>query len=147
MIRCTAAARGVALLMLGFPCSLERPRTEPLMPQIRTTQIEPDIVVLQISGRIALGRECQQVEWAVEALINDSKKKAVFDLSELGYVDSTGIGIIVMCSGKMRAAGGELRLASLQPRILELMKMTHLDQVFHFYPTVPDAVENFDISA
>jgi anti-sigma B factor antagonist len=116
------------------------------MPAISTTQIEPDIVVMSISGRIALGRECQQVEWAVERLIEESRKKLVFDLSELNYVDSTGIGIIVMCRGKMKTAGGELRLASLQPRILELMKMTHLDQIMQFYPTVADAADNFDIS-
>jgi anti-sigma B factor antagonist len=116
------------------------------MPDIRTTQIEPDIVVMHISGRIALGRECQHVEWAVEELIKASKKKVVFDLSDLAYADSTGIGILVMCRGKMKKAGGELRLASLQPRILELMKMTHLDQIMHFYPTAADAAENFDIS-
>ena len=116
------------------------------MPQIQRKRIEPDIVLLEISGRITLGRECQDVEWAVEGLIRDSEKKVVFDLSDLHYVDSAGIGIIVMCCGKMRAAGGEVRLASLQPRIVEVMKITKLDQIMHFYPTAAAAAENFDIS-
>ena len=116
------------------------------MPQIQRKRIEPDIVLLEISGRITLGRECQDVEWAVEGLIRDSQKKVVFDLSELNYVDSSGIGIIVMCCGKMRAAGGEVRLASLQPRVAEVMKITKLDQIMHFYPTAAAAAENFDIS-
>jgi anti-sigma B factor antagonist len=116
------------------------------MPSISTTQLEPDIVVVSIGGRLALGRECQQVEWAVDKLIDESKKKVVFDLSELNYVDSTGLGIIVMCRGKMETAGGELRVASPQPRILELMKITHLDQIMHFYPTVAEAADNFDIA-
>ena len=116
------------------------------MPRIQKKQIEPDIVLLDISGRITLGRECQDVEWAVDELIRDSKKKVVFDLSGLDYLDSTGIGILVMCCGKMTAAGGELRLASLQPRIAELMKITRLDQIWHFYPTATAAAENFDIS-
>ena len=116
------------------------------MPELRTSQIEPDIVVVHIGGRITLGRECQQVEWAVETLISERKKKVVFDLSDLGYIDSTGIGIIVMCRGKMEAAGGELRLASLQPRILELMKMTHLDQIMQFYQTAAAAAANFDLA-
>ena len=116
------------------------------MPLIQTTQIEPDIVVVQITGRITLGRECQEVEWAVENLLNENRKKVVFDLKKLDYLDSTGIGIIVMCSGKIKAAGGELRLASLQPRIAELMKMTRIDQIIRFYPATADAVQNFEIA-
>ena len=116
------------------------------MPQIHKKRFEPDIVLLEISGRITLGRECQDVEWAVEGLIRDGEKKVVFDLSGLTYVDSAGIGIIVMCCGKMRTAGGEVRLASLQPKIVELMKITKLDRIFHFYPTASAAAENFDLS-
>jgi anti-sigma B factor antagonist len=83
---------------------------------------------------------------AVEGLINENKKKVVFDLSGLNYLDSTGIGIIVMCSGKLKEAGGELRIASLQPRIAELMRITKLDQIMHFYPAAADAAEHFEIS-
>jgi len=114
------------------------------VPQIQTTQIEPDIVLVQISGQLTLGRDCQQVEWTIDGLIRDSQKKVVFDLSELSFADSTGIGIIVMCCGKMRNAGGELRLASLHPRIADLMKLTKLDRIMHFYPTTAAAAESFD---
>ena len=113
------------------------------MPQIQKKQIEPDIVLLHIYGRITLGRECQDVELAVDGLIRDEARKVVFDLSELNYIDSTGVGILVMCYTKMRKAGGELRLASLQPHIADLMKMTRLDSIMPAYPTVDAAVENF----
>ena len=114
--------------------------------RIQRTPIEPDIVLLQIIGRISLGRDCEDVEWAVDQLIRENRKKVVFDLSELDYVDSTGVGILVMCGGKMKAAGGELRLASLQPRIAELIKITRLDQIFRLYPTAAVAIENFEIA-
>src|SRR5262249_53097783 len=97
--------------------------------------MDEDVVLVLISGRITLGFECQDVELAIESLIREEKKKVVFDLAGLNYIDSTGVGIIVMCSTKMRAAGGELRLASLQPRIAELMRVTKLDQIMTFYPT------------
>ena len=113
------------------------------MPQIHRSQIEPDIVLMRISGRITLGRECQAVEWAVDDLIRDNTKKLVFDLSELEYVDSTGIGIIVTCSGKLAAAGGELRLACLHPRVAELMRITKLLQIMPIYPSVAAATDNF----
>jgi anti-sigma B factor antagonist len=109
--------------------------------------MDPDIVLVQISGRITLGFESQDVELAIEELIRGQKKKVVFDLTGLNYIDSTGIGIIVMCSTKMRACGGELRLAALQPRIAELMRITKLDQIMQFYPTAAAAMEDFGVAS
>ena len=116
------------------------------MPEIQQTQIEPDVVVIALSGQIVLGRECQRVEWAIEGLIKDGRKKVVFDLSNITYLDSTGIGIIVTCCGKMAAAGGELRLAALQPRITQVMKVAKLDHIMTFYPSAAAAAENFTIA-
>ena len=113
------------------------------MAQIRRQQIATDIVLLSIAGRITLGRECQDIEWTLEALIDEGVRKAVFDLSGLDYVDSTGIGILVTCCGKMGNAGGELRLAALQPRVAELMRIAKLDRIITFYPTTAAAVEDF----
>ena len=113
------------------------------MPRIAKRRIEPDVVVLDISGRITLGRDCQDVEWAVEDLIRENTTKVIFDLSALDYVDSTGIGVIVMSVAKMTRAGGQLQLASLQPRILELLRVTKLDQVWRLYPTVAEAANAF----
>jgi anti-sigma B factor antagonist len=117
------------------------------VPKITKKTLEPDIVVLEIVGRITLGQECQDVEWAVEDLVKSSGKKFIFDLTGLNYIDSTGIGIIVMCSGKIRTSGGELRLASLQPRIMELIAMTQVNKILKCYPTVADARENFNLTA
>ena len=116
---------------------------QPPVPQIQRTQIDPDVTVLQIAGRITLGRECQVVEWAVDDLIKNGTRKVVFDLAQLEFIDSTGVGIIVMSTGKMSAAGGELRIAALQPRVAELMRVTKLDRIMVFYPTVADAVDGF----
>jgi anti-sigma B factor antagonist len=121
-------------------------KREEKLVRIEQKPIESDIVLVKLFGRISLGRDCQDVEWAVDELIRDSRKKVVFDLTELDYLDSMGIGIIVMCCGRMKEAGGELRLASLQPRIADLMKMTRLDQIFRFYPTAAAAIEDFEIA-
>jgi anti-sigma B factor antagonist len=109
--------------------------------RIQQKQIAPDIVLVEVSGRISLGRDCQDVEWAVDDLIKNGKKKVVFDLSALDYLDSTGVGVLVVSCGRMKAAGGELRLASLTPKIAELMKVTKLDQIIHFYPSAAVALE------
>ena len=77
------------------------------MLEIQTKHVPPDIVVLEIAGRITLGRECKQLEWAVESLVGEGRKKVIFDLAGVTFVDSTGIGIIVMSAGKMKKAAGD----------------------------------------
>lgn len=106
-------------------------------------RIEPDIVVLEIAGRICLGRECQQLEWQVEDLLRANEKKVIFDLSGVNHIDSTGIGILAMCSGKLKKAGGELRVAGASGLVDEVLKMTKMDSILGLYPTAAAAAEGF----
>jgi anti-sigma B factor antagonist len=113
------------------------------MLEIQTKHVDPDIVVLEIAGRITLGRECKQLEWAVESLVGEGRKKVIFDLAGVTFVDSTGIGIIVMSAGKMKKAAGELRLAGATAHVEEVLKMTNVDQIVGLHPTAAAAAAGF----
>jgi len=105
-----------------------------------------DVVVLKISGRIILGRDCQQVEWKVEDLAREKKTKIVLDLSGCDHVDSSGVGIIIMCYGKAKKSGGELRLAGVTGNVERILKAVNLERIFQFYPTAAAAAEGFSVS-
>jgi anti-sigma B factor antagonist len=109
------------------------------MLKIQTKQLPPDVVVLEIAGKITLGMESKQLEWAVEALLAEGQKKVIFDLTGVTNLDSTGIGIIVVSSGKLRKAGGELRVASPTAHVESVLKMTNIDQIVVLHPTVEAA--------
>ncbi len=113
------------------------------MLEIQTKALQPDIVVLEITGRITLGRESKQLEWAVESLVGEGRKKVIFDLAGVTNVDSTGIGIIVMSSGKLKKAGGELRVAGATAHVEDVLKMTNIDQIVVLHPTTAAAAANF----
>jgi hypothetical protein len=51
------------------------------MLEIQTKQLQPDIVVLEIAGRITIGRDCKHLEWAVDSLVREQRKKIIFDLT------------------------------------------------------------------
>ncbi len=74
------------------------------MLKIETKQLQPDVVVLEIAGKITLGTESKQLEWAVDSLVGEGQKKVIFDLAGVTNLDSTGIGILVMSSAKLRKA-------------------------------------------
>jgi anti-sigma B factor antagonist len=113
------------------------------MLEIQTKQLPPDVVVLEIKGKITIGRDCQHLEWTVESLVRDKQKKIIFDLTDVSHIDSTGIGIIVTSAGQVKEAGGELRLAGVNSHVEHILKMTSIDKVVAWNPTVAEAAGDF----
>lgn len=113
------------------------------MLEIQTKHLQSDIVVLEITGRITIGRDCKQLEWAVDSLVREKRKKIIFDLTGVTHVDSTGIGIIVMSAGQVKGAGGELRVAGAAGHVEQVLKMTNVHQILGLHPTTVAAAASF----
>jgi len=103
--------------------------------------VAPDIQLLELDGRLVLGRESQRLEWQVEELVKAQKTKVVVDMSKVPYVDSAGLGVLVGCNSKLKNAGGEMRLAAVEARVLQLLKLAFLDTIFAVDATVADATK------
>jgi anti-sigma B factor antagonist len=73
-------------------------------------------------------------------------KKVVFDLSRLDGIDSTGVGIIVVCHAKLQKVGGNLRLAGATGIVLETLQMTHVDKIVSIFPNAEEAGHNFAVA-
>ena len=111
--------------------------------EILTKHLPPDITVLEITGRITLGRECKHLEWTAEGLLRDAHKKIILDLAGVTQIDSTGIGIIMMCAGQLKQAGGELRVAGATGHVENVLKLTNVGQVVGLHPTTASAATGF----
>ena len=111
--------------------------------EIDKKQITPEITVLEMSGRLVLGRESQRLEWQVEELIQAGQRKIIFDLTKVEYVDSAGLGIIVGSSGKIKQSGGELRVVGANTRVQQIFKMTGLTHVLALDADVEKAKASF----
>jgi anti-sigma B factor antagonist len=118
-----------------------------MMLDIQRTTISPDILVMALTGRLALGRECQTVEWTIDELLEGGQKRVVFDLSKLEYMDSTGIGIIATCCGRIESAGGQVRLAAVNAKIDDLFRVTKLNRVIGMHPSVDEAIASLGVGA
>ena len=101
--------------------------------------MEPGLVVLEISGRLVMGKEVGRLEAVVKEQIEKDQKKFVFDLSNLEYTDSSGIGSLVSCLTAIRKSGGELRMAGVNERIQRLFQITGVNHLMAVYPTVAAA--------
>jgi len=110
---------------------------------IEHKKIEPDVLVLEFNGRITMGSDSQKIEWGLARLIEENHKKVIFDLTEVCFLDSSGVGILMMCHAKLRKAGGALRLAGARGMVEEALAMTSVNKIIELYSTATEAAENF----
>ena len=110
---------------------------------ITQERVEPDIVVVRLAGRLTLGPDSENCESQISELIRQNEKKIVLDMTELSFMDSTGLGIVATCSGKLRQAGGELCLAGLKGSVQKLFKVTGVERIFRIHATAAAAIEYF----
>jgi len=101
------------------------------------------IVILDLKGRITLGAEASALRDKVKALNDAGSHNLVLNLAQIDYIDSTGLGALVMCATSMRRAQGNVKLLSLKRRTIELLVMTKLATVFEIFTDEQDAVNSF----
>jgi anti-sigma B factor antagonist len=101
------------------------------------------VTILDMKGRITVGPEATALREAVAAAVADGIRQSVLNLAQVDFIDSTGLGAVVMCSTTMRKAGGTVKLLNLNRRNIELLVMTKLATVFEIFNDETDAVSSF----
>jgi anti-sigma B factor antagonist len=101
------------------------------------------VVILDLEGRLVAGEETTKLRETVKALQAAAKLQVVLNLAGVDYIDSTGLGTLVMCHTGLEKLTGGLRLLNLSTRNLELLVLTKLTSIFHLYDDEQSAVNSF----
>ena len=100
------------------------------------------VVILDLKGRITVGPAAGALREKVAELSAAGVRNIVLELKEVDYIDSTGLGALVMCVTTMRRTGGNIKLVNLNRRNIELLVMTKLETVFEVFADEQDAVNS-----
>ena len=103
--------------------------------------------VAAVSGRLTLGEGATQLRETLQKLIADGKRNVVLNLSDLSYLDSAGIGLLVSSFASMNRVGGSMKLSSLSSRVKDVLLITKLLTVFETHDNEADAIRSFQSSA
>jgi anti-sigma B factor antagonist len=103
---------------------------------------EGDITVLDVEGQLIVGNRQELKQKVLEELEN-GERKFLIDFDRTGYIDSSGLGVLVSLSKKIREQGGELRLANLNEDLRTLFELTKLDTLFQISSSRDDALASF----
>lgn len=97
---------------------------------VPTARMEGDSVVAQINGEIDLHNSPELRDALLNVLLKDKPKKLVLNLSQVPYMDSSAIAVLVESLRKLQRSGGKICLTNLQPRVKGLLEIARLNAIF-----------------
>jgi anti-sigma B factor antagonist len=101
-----------------------------------------DVVVIEVDGQLIVGNR-QELKQKVLEESEAGARKILVDFAKAGYIDSSGLGVLVSLAKRMRELGGDLRLANLNDDLQTLFELTKLDSLFQIADTRERALESF----
>jgi len=100
-----------------------------------------DVLVLGLKGRLVIGDAVEEFRRRIDQAMKGGQTKVALDLAGTEYIDSSGMGFLVVAHKVARDAGGMLAMFNLTDRVIDLMLLTKLSGVFHLFATEQDAVD------
>src|SRR5271165_2101944 len=98
--------------------------------------------ILSLKGRLTVG-EASSVREKITAVIGTGTVNVLLNLQHVEYIDSTGLGALVICFTSLKKAGGALKLVNPNKRNVELLLLTKLHTIFEVFADEQDAVNSF----
>jgi len=101
------------------------------MVETNTQQIG-DVTVVEMSGRLLLGNSLSYAENAINRLIDGGTRKLVIDLARVDHIDSSGLGMLIFCGGRMEQSGGRMRVAGANESVTRVFEIANAGRVLQF---------------
>jgi len=105
-------------------------------------ELERGIILLVVDGSILGGRDAISLNDEIQKLVAEGGRKFVVDMKAVDHINSSGLGILINSVNTARQAGGDLKIANASVRVLDLLRITKLNQIFVPYNSVEEAVKD-----
>ena len=101
------------------------------------------VTVLDLSGKITMGEDGNLLKDKLQSLLHQGKKNILFNLAQVSYVDSAGLGAIVMAYTTVTREGGALKLLNVTKKLQDLLSITKLLTVFETFDSEGEAIRSY----
>ena len=101
------------------------------------------VSVVNIRGRITLGEGASSLNDTLRGMAGAGHRNILLDLAEVSYLDSSGLGVLISSFATVAHLGGQLKLASVNDRLRDVMLITKVYTVFDVYEDVATGVASF----
>jgi anti-sigma B factor antagonist len=105
---------------------------------------EGAVAIVELAGRLTINDQPGQLKSAIADALKAGARHALLDLSGVRYIDSTRLGELIAAHVTVSRQGGALKLAGAPQRIIELLHIAGLEDVFEHYDSVAAALDSFN---
>jgi anti-sigma B factor antagonist len=100
---------------------------------------QPEPTFISLDGEIDL-HESPNVREKLRPLIEQKFQRIYVDLTEVNYIDSSGLAVLIDAMQRIADYGGKFGLVGIRPAVRTVLEIARLDQVFRVYPDRASAV-------
>ena len=102
-----------------------------------------DVVILEVSGKVMGGPDSEKFKSVIQGMIDEGAKKLLIDLSDVPWMNSSGVGILISAYTSMKNAGANVKFLNINERVKSILMVTKLLTVFESYYNESDALASF----
>ncbi|HEV8068715.1 MAG TPA: STAS domain-containing protein [Planctomycetaceae bacterium] len=113
-------------------------KNEPFQSQI----IDGDILTIILRGDLD-STSAPEFDRQIQGHLDAGRSKIIIDCRNMGYISSLGIASLVGLQTKLRRRGGEVKLAAMFGRAMDVMRLVRLDKMFDIYGDIEFARKSF----
>ena len=107
-----------------------------------TIAIKKKILVVSLSGELD-HHTAKEVKNLIEEVVkNRGVKNLVFDFTNLTFMDSSGIGVVIGRYKLIHSIGGKLAIAGAQKNVSKLLYMSGINKIIELFDCADDAIKN-----
>jgi anti-sigma B factor antagonist len=101
------------------------------------------VLILEVKGKVMGGPDAQEFHDILKSEIEKGTRKFIFDLSEVEWMNSSGLGMLISGLTTIKNGNGELKLANVAEKIHSLLLITKLVTIFESFDTVDAALISY----
>ena len=106
-------------------------------------RVTNDVGILRLAGRLTVNDQPGLLKQTIADLVRKGARHVILDLGGVQYIDSTRLGELIAAHVMLSRRGGRLLLAATPPRLMELLLLSSLADVFERFESVDAAESTF----
>jgi anti-anti-sigma factor len=100
-----------------------------MMLSSKVDQIAEKQVVITVTGSMTAGTQLKVLDAQIQNLVTNGARAIVFDLTDVDFIDSAGLGLLMLARSLLERENAALRLCGVQARVRALLRMTRTDSL------------------
>ncbi|WP_211879726.1 STAS domain-containing protein [Pseudarthrobacter albicanus] len=101
-------------------------------------EVKDSYAEIRAAGRLNMVSAPKLRDFVADVVASGSSR-IVLNLADTAFMDSSGLGALIGCLKAARQAGGDLRIAAVQPQVKMVLELTSMDRVLTSYASADEA--------